>query len=131
LGVTEQHVLLDPMDDSEHQQIAGVLLDVVRTGEARVKRVVYPAGLRWSVDLKAVVGTDLCQHAHVGFLAQGEIRFEYPDGCVVHCIAPQAVAIEPGHDAEITSDVPAVLIEFDFEGDTVGRIGLAGAHAAH
>ena len=31
--------------------------------------------------MKPHVDTDLCMHAHVGFLAQGAIAGEYPDGC--------------------------------------------------
>lgn len=129
--MTNDNVLLAPMTDSEHQKIGGVELDVSQAGDARVKRIVYPAGLRWSSDLKPLVGTDLCQHAHVGFLAQGQINFEYPDGCVVECRAPQAVVIEPGHDAFIPGDVAAVLIEFDFERDTVARIGVPDQHTPH
>ena len=47
--------------------------DQARAGAARVKRVVYPPGFRWSVDMKPEVGTDLCMHGHVGFLASGAI----------------------------------------------------------
>ena len=37
-----------------------------------------PARFRWSVDMKPIVGTDLCMHAHVGFLAHGEIHIDTP-----------------------------------------------------
>jgi hypothetical protein len=43
--------------------------------------------------------------------------------------APQVLAIAPGHDAWVVGDLPAVLIEFDFAGDTVARMGLPGAHS--
>ena len=75
-----------------------------------------------------MVGTDLCMHAHVGFLARGEIHIEYADGCVVEHKAPQIVAIEPGHDGWVVGKEPVVLIEFDFEGDTVNRLGMPAAH---
>jgi len=108
--------------------VGKVRLDVGRAGEARVKRMVYPAGFRWSVDMKPIVGTDLCMHAHVGFLARGEIHIEYADGCVVEHKAPQVVAIEPGHDGWVVGKEPVVLIEFDFEGDTIRRLGMPEAH---
>ena len=66
-------------------------LEVGRAGAARVKRIIYPPGFRWSVDIKPSVGTDLCMHAHVGFLASGEIHIEYADGCIVEHKAPQFV----------------------------------------
>src|SRR5215471_5785755 len=98
-----------------HRYLGHVRLDVGRAGSARVKRMIYPAGFRWSKDMKPVVGTNLCMHAHVGFLAHGEIHIEYPDGCVVEHRAPQIVAIEPGHDGWVVGQEPVVLIEFDFE----------------
>ena len=66
--------------------------------------------------------------AHVGFLAHGSLGVEYTDGCRVNCGAPAAVDIAPGHDAWVVGDEPAVLIEIDFEGETVGRLGVAGSH---
>jgi hypothetical protein len=111
-----------------HRYLGHVRLDVGPAGNARVKRMIYPAGFRWSKDMKPVVGTDLCMHAHVGFLARGEIHIEYADGCVVEHTAPQIVAIEPGHDGWVVGKEPVVLIEFDFEGDTVQRLGMPDAH---
>jgi hypothetical protein len=90
--------------------------------------MIYPPGFRWSVDMKPHVGTDLCMHAHVGFLAHGEIHIEYADGCVVEHKAPQIVAIDPGHDGWVVGGEPVVLIEFDFEGDTVNRLGMPSSH---
>jgi hypothetical protein len=105
-----------------------VRLDVVRAGDARVKRMIYPPGFRWSVDMKPVVGSSLCMHAHVGFLARGRIHIEYQDGCRVEYKAPQVVSIDPGHDGWVVGKEPVVLIEFDFEGDTVRRLGMPDAH---
>jgi hypothetical protein len=120
--------LLAPVKGAERREIGHVRLEVGRAGEARVKRLVYPAGFRWSVDMKPIVKTDLCMHAHVGFLARGEIHIEYADGCIVEHKAPQIVAIEPGHDGWVVGSEPVVLIEFDFEGDTVRRLGMPGSH---
>jgi hypothetical protein len=103
-------------------------MDVVRAGDARVKRVIYPAGFRWSTDMKPVTGTSYCMHAHVGFLARGRIHIEYSDGCRVDFKAPQVVVIDPGHDGWVVGKESAVLIEFDFERDTVKRVGLPDAH---
>jgi len=113
---------------AERRDVGGVRLEIGRAGAARVKRMIYPAGFRWSVDMKPIVGTDLCMHAHVGFLAQGEIHIEYPDGCIVEHTAPQIVAIEPGHDGWVVGSEPVVLIEFDFERETIRRLGMPAAH---
>ena len=120
--------LVAPVRGATHRYVGHVRLDVGRAGAARVKRMIYPPGFRWSTDMKPVVGSDLCMHAHVGFLARGEIHIEYADGCVVEHKAPQIVAIEPGHDGWVVGQEPVVLIEFDFEGDTVNRLGMPDAH---
>jgi len=120
--------LLAPVKGAERKNFGHVRLDVGRAGAARVKRMVYPVGFRWSVDMKPVVGTELCMHAHVGFLAHGEIHIEYADGCVVEHKAPQIVAIEPGHDGWVVGNEPVVLIEFDFENETVARLGMPDRH---
>ena len=125
---TSSDPLLAPVTGAERRDLGHVRLEVGRAGEARIKRMIYPPGFRWSVDMKPVVGTDLCMHAHVGFLARGEIHVEYADGCVIEHRAPQVVAIEPGHDGWVVGREPVVLIEIDFEGDTISRLGMPAAH---
>ena len=60
--------LLASLAGAEGREIGGARIDVVRTGVCRVKRVIYHPGFRWSTHMKAIVGTALCMHAHVGFL---------------------------------------------------------------
>src|SRR4029079_5318717 len=87
--------LIAPMKGATSREIGSVRLDVVNAGGARVKRMIYPPGFRWSKAMKPVTGTDRCMHAHVGFIARGEIHIEYGDGCIIEFKAPQVVAIDP------------------------------------
>src|SRR6476660_1245443 len=66
-----------PIKGAERREIGHVRLEVVRAGAARVKRMIYPRGFRWSKDMKPIVKSDRCMHAHVGFLVRGEIHMEY------------------------------------------------------
>src|ERR1043166_1228139 len=118
--------LVAPMKGAESRMVGGVQLDVVAAGDGRVKRMIYPPGFHWAQHMKSIVGTELCQHAHVGFLAQGQIHIRYADGCTLEFAAPQAMTIEPGHDGWVVGDQPAVVIEFDFEGETAQKFGLPG-----
>jgi hypothetical protein len=120
--------LLATVRGAQHRYIGHVRLDVGRAGAARVKRMIYPPGFHWAKDMKPITGTDLCMHAHVGFLVHGEIHIEYADGCIVEHKAPHVIAIEPGHDGWVVGKEPAVMIEFDFEGDTVARLGMPTEH---
>ena len=122
------NVLYALVKGAERRDVGGVRLEVIRAGNARVKRMIYPPKFRWSKDMKPIVGTESCMHAHVGFLASGRIHIEYDDGCTVEHTAPQVVAIEPGHDGWVVGNQAAVLIEFDFEADTVARLGMPDRH---
>ena len=68
-------------------------------------------------------------HAHVGFLAQGQIHIEYRDGCIQEFAAPAVLAVEPRHDGWVIGDEPAVVIEFDFERETTSRLGMPNVHS--
>lgn len=121
--------LLAAIPGADHRELGGVKMDTVRAGNARVKRSVYPVGSHWARDIKPHVGTETCMHAHIGFLARGQIRMEFPDGCTLDYTAPQVIVIEPGHDGRVVGAEPAVVIEFDFENQTAARVGLPEKHA--
>jgi hypothetical protein len=120
--------LFAPIPGADSRVVGGVQVDVVRAGSGRIKRVIYQPGFRWSTHMKESVGTDLCMHAHVGFIARGRIHVQYGDGTTLEFVAPQVVAVEPGHDGWVVGDEPAVLIEVDFMGDTPARFGMSEAH---
>ena len=113
---------------AEHRELGGVKMDTVRAADARVKRSIYPAGFHWARDIKPHVGGEACMHAHIGFLARGHIEMSFPDGCKLDYVAPCVIAIEPGHDGRVVSNEPAVVIEFDFEGETAKRCGMPEKH---
>jgi hypothetical protein len=120
--------LLAPMPGADHREIGSMQLDIVPAGLGRVKRMIYPPGFRWSTDIKPMVKTDVCMHGHVGFLARGHLRFLFNDGCILDFVAPEVVVVEPGHEAWVVGEETAVLIEFDFEKDTLQRFGLPKMH---
>jgi hypothetical protein len=117
------------MDADEHKEIGGVQVDVFHSGAARVKRMIYPAGFSWATHLSDAMGSKFCMHAHVGFMAHGQINVRFADGCVKEYKAPQFVAVEPGHEGWVVGNEPAVLIEVDFGNDTAGHFGLPQTHA--
>ena len=117
--------LLAPIPGAESRNVGGVQVDAVRTGDARIKRIIYQPGFRWSTHMQPITKTDRCMHAHVGFLARGRIHVEYANGTVNEFSAPHVICIEPGHDGWVVGDEDAVLIEIDFERDTLAKLGMA------
>jgi len=123
--------IMDAMPGARHTEIGGLTVDEVPAGVGRVKRVVYPAGWRWSDRMSEITGTPTCRHAHVGFIAQGTMVVRFEDGCEVTYTAPGAVVVEPGHDGWVVGDEDVVLIQVDAGPDTVERLGLADLHHDH
>lgn len=117
--------LTDPILNASSKEFGGLEIDAGRAGAARVQRIMYPAGWRWSTHVQSLVGTDWCEHGHVGFLARGALAGSYPDGTTFQFAAPSIVAIDAAHDLWVSGDSEAVLIQFDFEKETIDRLGLA------
>lgn len=120
-----------PMPGAKRTEVGGVTVDEVPAGASRVKRVVYPPGRVWQESMAPVVGTEWCEHAHVGFLAQGVMALEYPDGCMAELRAPTAVVVEAGHRGAVVGDEAVVLVQVDCGPATVERLGLEGVAHHH
>ena len=126
--MSDQDPLLAPIEGADRKTVGGVIMDVVRAGDARVTRTIYGPGFRWKTHIQQAVRTDICMHTHVGFLARGHVHVEFPDGCARDWTAPAVVVLEAGHHGWVVGDEPAVLVEVDFMGETAKRFGLPESH---
>lgn len=88
-------------------------VDIVRMGGTSASRMSLEPGWRWSDCIKPVAGTDNCQVHHVGVMVSGTLHVEHEDGSAHDITAGQAYVIEPGHEAWVVGDEPAVGYEFD------------------
>ena len=78
----------------------------------RVMKLTIQPGWKWSKDIKPIVGTESCQAKHVGVIVEGTITCQHNDGSKITYSAGDAYAIEPGHDAWVVGNMPAVAYEF-------------------
>jgi hypothetical protein len=78
----------------------------------RIMKLTVQPGWKWSNDIKPAVGTDSCQAKHIGVIVEGTITCRHNDGSEATYSAGDAYAIEPGHDAWVEGDAPAVAYEF-------------------
>jgi len=88
-------------------------VDVVRLGDHSIGRTHLEKGWRWSASVKPVVGTDLCQVAHVGYAVTGRLGVVMADGTEFQVSAGEAYSITPGHDAWVEGDEPFSGVEFE------------------
>ncbi|MEI8409524.1 MULTISPECIES: cupin domain-containing protein [unclassified Kribbella] len=88
-------------------------VDVVKLPGASVARITFQPGWRWSECIRPVVGGESCQVRHVGTLLSGEMQVVHDDGGKANLTPGIAYIIEPGHDAWVVGDEPAVGLEFE------------------
>jgi hypothetical protein len=86
------------------------VLDLNGTKAARMR---LDPGWRWSECIQPVVGGESCQAHHVGVLVSGAMHIVHNDGTEADITTGMAYVIEPGHDAWVVGDEPAVGYEFD------------------
>ncbi len=97
-------------------------MSVVHLGDATVGRYTLQPGWKWSDCIKPVVGGDSCQAAHLGVLLSGKIHIAATDGTEADLSAGDVYRLEPGHDAWVVGDEPAVALEFESKtADTYAR----------
>ena len=88
-------------------------VDVVRVGDTTAARLAFAPGGTWAECVKPVAGTVRCPVRHVGLMQSGRLVVKHDDGTEAEVGPGQAYVIEPGHDAWVVGDEPAVAFEFE------------------
>ena len=88
------------------------MADVVNVAGRPVARGHFEPGWRWSVNIKPIAQTELCEVSHFGYVEQGRMRIHMRDGVEQDLAPGEIVAIAPGHDAEVIGDETCVFIDF-------------------
>jgi hypothetical protein len=87
--------------------------EIVHKGSTTAARLTMEPGWKWSECIKPVVGTESCQHRHIGVVQSGRMRVVHDDGTVLELAPGDAYVIEPGHDAEVLGQEAFVGFEFE------------------
>jgi hypothetical protein len=85
-----------------------------------VTEVTFGAGAKWSQDLKAYAGTDLCELPHVALVTAGTLRVVLTDGSQEDFSAGEVMLLPPGHDAWSVGDQACTFVEFSRGNDYYG-----------
>lgn len=90
-------------------------IEIVNVGAVNFSRTVFEPGWKWSECVKPIAGTDSCEFPHAAYVESGSIHIRMDDGTELDAGPGDVVLIAPGHDAWVTSDVPAVMYDFGSE----------------
>jgi hypothetical protein len=89
--------------------------EAVQLGGKLLNRITLEPGWRWSKDMSAEAGTDLCMQTHTGLCLEGTLAFQVADD-QEHRVGPGQVAfIPPGHDAWVVGDERVVLVDWSMD----------------
>jgi hypothetical protein len=86
--------------------------DVIELAGHPVARGVFEPGWKWSMNVKPIAKTDSCQVSHLGYCLSGRMKIHMDDGTEAEIGPGEAVAIPPGHDAEVVGDEACVFLDF-------------------
>lgn len=87
-------------------------LEVVKLEGATAVRATFQPGFHWTEHVKPIVGTDLCQVHHVGYVISGRSMIRMADGAERELVAGDFFDVPPGHDAWVVGDEPYVTVDF-------------------
>ena len=102
--------------------------EILKVGGSEIGRLVFQPGWRWSNDVKPISNTASCEAPHFQYHVSGRLAIRMDDGTEFVAAAGDVTSLPSGHDAWVVGDEPAVLIEFDFEGDTLNHLGVPHVH---
>jgi len=91
-------------------------IEIVNLDNDEVMRATFAPGWRWSNDMKAAAGTDLCEMHHRVLQTSGRMHVKMSDGTETDVGAGEVADIPPGHDAWVIGDEPVVIIDFGASG---------------
>jgi uncharacterized cupin superfamily protein len=86
--------------------------EIVEIAGHTVGRGTFEPGWKWSENVKPIAGTDSCEVSHLGYVLSGSMKVHMDDGSEMEIAAGDAVAIPPGHDAEVVGDEACVMVDF-------------------
>jgi hypothetical protein len=85
---------------------------LVKIGGAEIGQLVLQPGWRWSLHVKPIAGTELCEAPHFQYHAAGTPHVVTADGSEFDAKAGDVTALPQGHDAWVVGDEPVVLIDW-------------------
>jgi hypothetical protein len=88
-------------------------VELVNFGAGTIGRLILEPGWRWSLHVKPIAGTDLCEAPHFQYHAAGVLHIQMADGTEWDGRPGDVALIPSGHDAWVVGDEAVVLIDWN------------------
>jgi hypothetical protein len=86
--------------------------EILNVGGGQVGRLALQPGWRWSVDVKPIAGTELCEAPHFQYHVSGRLAIQMEDGSQFTAGPGDVTALPSGHDAWVVGDEPVVTVDW-------------------
>ena len=87
--------------------------EIVRIGGLTIGRATYAPGWKWSVHVRPLAGTPLCEVEHVGLVVAGRATCALADGTIYELVPGTIFHIpKVPHDSWVLGDEPYVSLHF-------------------
>ena len=90
----------------------GKIETVTVAGVTLLRETLQP-GWKWSENNKPSFKTDYCTKHHLMYILSGKLNVVTNDGSKKELVSGDYTVIEPGHDAWVIGDEPAVVLEME------------------
>lgn len=96
---------------SKEKRIGRTAIATGEMGDAIIFREIMQPGWVWSIDMKPLVGTDLCRALHQIYVVSGRMGIRLEDGTELEVSPGDTAVIPPGHDGWVVGDEPCEILD--------------------
>ncbi len=87
-------------------------LELININGGTVGRATLEPGWKWSISVKPVANTELCEAPHFQYQVSGTLKIVMEDGSEFISKAGDLSLLSSGHDAWVVGKEPVVLVDF-------------------
>jgi hypothetical protein len=87
-------------------------VEILNTTGGVVGRLVLEPGWRWSLHVKPIAGTELCEAPHFQYQVSGTLHIVMADGTEFDAGPGSVTSLPAGHDAWVAGHEPVVAVDF-------------------
>jgi len=86
--------------------------EILNIGGAKVGRMIFNPGWRWSNDVKPIAKTSSCQAPHFQYHVAGKLAILMDDGTEIIAGPGDITSLPKGHDAWVVGDEPVIVVDW-------------------
>jgi hypothetical protein len=91
--------------------------ELMHIGDGVVGKFTLEPGWRWSLHVKPIAGTDMCEAPHFQYHVAGRLHIVMADGTEFEAGPGMVSRLPSGHDAWVVGDEPVVMIDWSGAGN--------------